>query len=155
MPFQIRHAQRSDAALLVEFNLAMARETEDRALEPGTLRSGVDAVFDDETRGFYVVATSNDGGDAPHSPVGALLVTYEWSEWRGAPFWWIQSVYVAADWRGRGAYRAMHAWVESRAREAGACGLRLYVEKHNATARRVYEFLGMRETPYDLLEVEF
>ncbi len=147
--FQIRRAERRDLPALVDFNLAMARETEDRQLDPGTLRSGVGAVFDDEARGFYVVAEC-DG-----ATVGALLVTYEWSEWRGAPFWWIQSVYVAPAFRGRGAYRALHDRVAKLAREAGACGLRLYVEKNNRRARRVYEFLGMRETPYDLLEIEF
>lgn len=146
---KIRRAERSDAASLVEFNLAMASETEDRALDPATLRSGVDAVFDDPTRGFYVVA-ENDGAAA-----GGLLVTYEWSEWRGAPFWWIQSVYVVRAFRGQGVYRALHARVERWAREAGACGLRLYVEKHNSRARRIYEFLGMSETPYDMLEIEF
>jgi GNAT superfamily N-acetyltransferase len=147
--FEIRRAERSDAPSIVDFNLAMASETEDRALDPATLRSGVDAVFDDETRGFYVVVES--GGRV----AGALLVTYEWSEWRGAPFWWIQSVYVAPEFRSRGAYRAMHDRVAEWARDDGACGLRLYVEKHNAKARRVYEFLGMHETPYDLLEIEF
>lgn len=147
--FRIRPAERRDLPSLIDFNLAMARETEDRKLDPGTLRSGVGAVFDDETRGFYLVAEC-DGVTA-----GALLVTYEWSEWRGAPFWWIQSVYVTPKFRGRGAYRAMHDRVAKLARDAGACGLRLYVEKNNQRARRVYEFLGMRETPYSLLEIEF
>ncbi len=147
--FQIRRAERRDLPALVEFNLAMARETEGRELDPGTLGSGVGAVFDDEARGFYLVVEC-DGTTA-----GGLLVTYEWSEWRGAPFWWIQSVFVTPAFRGRGAYRAMHEHVAKLARDAGACGLRLYVEKHNQRARRVYEFLGMRETPYDLLEIEF
>jgi GNAT superfamily N-acetyltransferase len=146
---QVRRATREDADSLVEFNAAMAAETEDRALDSATLRAGVDAVFDDEARGFYLVA-EHDGRAA-----GALMVTFEWSEWRNAPFWWIQSVYVAPDARGRGVYRALHARVESEARSAGACGLRLYVEKENDRARRVYEFLGMRETVYDMLEVEF
>jgi GNAT superfamily N-acetyltransferase len=146
---EIRRAVRGDAEALVGFNLAMARETEDRALDLSTLREGVDAVFADDGRGFYLVAQSGE------AVIGALLVTYEWSEWRGASFWWIQSVYVDPGHRGGGVYRALHESVSGQARKAGACGLRLYVEKHNARARRVYEFLGMRETHYDMLEIEF
>ena len=33
-------------------------------------------------------------------PVGALLLTREWSDWRNGWFWWIQSVYVAPEGRG-------------------------------------------------------
>ena len=146
---QVRRATRRDAETLIAFNSAMATETEDRALDAATLRAGVEALFDDETRGFCLVA--KDAG----RPAGALMVTFEWSEWRNAAFWWIQSVYVAPDLRGRGVYRALHARVEREAREAGACGLRLYVEKENDRARRIYEFLGMRETVYDMLEIEF
>ena len=146
---EVRRATRRDADTLVAFNRAMADETEDRELDPATLREGVDALFDDPARGFYLIAQS--GG----RPAGALMVTFEWSDWRNAPFWWIQSVDVAPPLRGRGVYRALHARVEAEARRAGACGLRLYVEKQNERARRVYELLGMRETVYDMLEVEF
>ena len=91
----------------------MASETEDRTLDSATLRAGVGALLDDEARGFYLVAEDAGG------PAGALMVTFEWSDWRNAPFWWIQSVYVAPDLRGRGVYQALHARVESEARSAG------------------------------------
>ena len=31
-------------------------------------------------------------------------------------------------------------------------GLRLYVEKHDNSAKKVYESLGMKKTPYEIYE---
>ena len=81
--------------------------------------------------GFFVVAES--GGEV----AGALLVTYEWSDWRNARFWWIQSVYVRPEHRRRGIYRELHEFVRARARAAGGvAGFRLYVERENVDAQR-------------------
>ena len=52
-------------------------------------------------------------------------------------------------------YRALHAEVERRARAAGACGIRLYVEQENSGAQAVYRRLGMDRTHYQLFETEF
>jgi ribosomal protein S18 acetylase RimI-like enzyme len=58
--------------------------------------------------------------------------------------------------RREGAFRALYAEVETRARAAPeVVGLRLYVEKHNARAQATYRELGMEITPYDLLECSF
>ena len=81
------------------------------------------------------------------------MVTPEWSDWRNGFFWWVQSVYVRPDARRKGVYRALYAEVKRLA--AGrddVCGLRLYVERENRDARRVYERLGMTETAYRLYE---
>ncbi len=146
----IRAATPDDAGVLVEFNRAMARETEDKELDPVQLRAGVDAVFADASRGRYVLALS--GGE----PVGALLLTYEWSDWRNGVFWWIQSVYVTPGARGKGVFGALYRHVESEAREAAdVCGLRLYVDLENERAQRVYEALGMAPSHYRFYEVDF
>jgi GNAT superfamily N-acetyltransferase len=143
----IREAVRSDANAIVRFNLAMAEETEGKRLSIPVLTAGVNSVFDDPSKGFYVVA--EDGG----RPVGSLLVTPEWSDWRNAFYWWIQSVYVEPASRNRGVYASLHRWVEGAARSAGrVCGLRLYVDAGNATARVVYERVGMRRSRYDFFE---
>ena len=127
----------------------MARETEDLELSEERVRAGVLAVFDSAARGFYVVA--EQAGEI----AGALMVTNEWSDWRNAYFWWIQSVYVAPAARRRGVYRALHQFVIDSARSSGACGVRLDVEKQNRGAQSTYETLGMHETHYRMLEVEF
>ena len=145
----IRVAAKSDAAAMVEFNQAMALETEGKSLDDAVLSRGVDAVFDDPQKGFYVV-TEIDG-----EIVGGLMVTFEWSDWRNGWFWWIQSVYIRPQMRGRSLYSKMYEFVKKRAEEAGnVCGFRLYVEKENDHAQAVYRKLGMIETYYLMFEEE-
>ena len=87
--------------------------------------------------------------------IAALLITYEWSDWRNGQFWWIQSVYVRAAFRGAGVYRALHDAVVARARDhGGVCGIRLYVETDNTVAQRAYESVGMNELSYRIFEQE-
>lgn len=144
---QVRKARAEDAASLVQFNQAMALETEGKHLDEETLTAGVEAVLSNDERGFYVVAES--AGEV----AGGLLVTREWSDWRNAWFWWIQSVYVVPQARGKGLYRELSAFVWAMALEAGdVCGIRLYVEKENRVAQTVYERLGMHETEYLMYE---
>ena len=143
----VRLAVAGDAWTLAEFNRAMALETESRVLEIEHLRPGVEAVLQDPGNGFFVVAES-DG-----AVVGALLVTYEWSDWRNGRFWWIQSVYVRPGYRRRGVYRRLHEFVRERARAtAEVVGFRLYVERENVDAQRTYSALGMHETAYRMYE---
>lgn len=144
---KIRLAKEPDIDALVEFNQAMAFETEGKRLDEATLTAGVRAVFSKGDRGFYVVAEENG------KVLGGLLVTREWSDWRNAWFWWIQSVYVVPEARGKGFYRELSAFVWAMAREAGdVCGIRLYVEKENRVAQAVYQRLGMHETEYLMYE---
>ena len=145
----IRTATPDDVDALVEFNQAMALETEGKSLDPAVLKDGVSAVFNEERKGFYVVA--DDGG----SVAAGLMVTTEWSDWRNGWFWWIQSVFVRPEHRGGGLYGRMYQFVKDRAAEAGdVCGFRLYVEKGNERAQRVYEKLGMERTYYLMYEEE-
>jgi ribosomal protein S18 acetylase RimI-like enzyme len=81
------------------------------------------------------------------------MITSEWSDWRDGLFWWIQSVYVTPEQRGQGIYRALYAEVLALARaERGICGLRLYVEKDNQSAQKVYRSLSMEDTGYLVFE---
>ena len=142
---QVRDAVRADLAFLVECNAAMALETEHKTLDREVLTRGTRAVFDDPSRGFYLVA-ERDG-----EKVGCLLITFEWSDWRNGDWWWFQSVYVVPHARRGGVFRALHAEVERRARAAPrVIGLRLYVERDNAHAKRTYASLGMEEEPYEV-----
>lgn len=144
---EIRKARKEDIDALVCFNEAMASETEGKKLPTETLRLGVEAVFNDPQKGFYVVAL--DAG----APVGGLLVTFEWSDWRNGWFWWIQSVYVLPEYRGQRVYTQLYDFVKNEASRSGnICGYRLYVEKENENAQRVYERVGMKQTYYLMYE---
>lgn len=150
----IRPARTEDVDALVRFSAAMALETEGRRLDETRLRRGTQAVLDSPARGFYTVAELTDR--SPRLVVGQLLVTFEWSDWRNAAFWWIQSVYVDAAWRRRGVYRTMHESILEQARRRDdVCGVRLYVERENDVARTVYEKVGLGASSYHVFEEDF
>lgn len=143
----VRPAHPDEAPLIASFQLAMARETEDLELAPETVTAGVQAVFDDPSKGRYWMAEL-DGVVA-----GGLLTTFEWSDWRGATVLWIQSVYVQPEYRGRGVYRALYQHLVDRVEDdPELAGIRLYVERTNEPAQAVYERLGMTREHYDLYE---
>ena len=146
----IREATRDDVDMLVSFQRSLALETEDKRLDPNLLHRGVVAILCSPERGFYLV------GEMQGYVVGGLLVTYEWSDWRNATFWWIQSVYVASECRLKGIYRAMHEHVYKAARSRrDVCGIRLCVDRNNTIAQQIYTRLGMVKSHYDLFEVDF
>lgn len=147
---RIRPAYPREIATLVEFNRALARETEGRELDAQRLRKGVEAVFGDPSRGTYYLALRGD------EPQGALLITSEWSDWRNGTFWWIQSVYVVPAARRSGVFRQLYEHVLGRARaNPDVCGLRLYVDHENQGAQGVYRRLGMHEARYRFFELDF
>jgi len=147
MEVAVRAATPADVKFLVEGNARMALETENLTLDRQRLRTGVEAVFADAERGFYLIA------EVDGEPAGQMMITYEWSDWRNAVFWWIQSVYTVPKMRGRGVFKALYAAVEEMAEQrGGVCGLRLYVEAHNEAAQATYRRCGMSETVYRMFE---
>ena len=146
----IRQATLLDTATIADFNSRMAWETEHRRLDLDRVQKGVTALLHDSSKGTYFVAESDD------SMVGQLLITFEWSDWRNGTFWWIQSVYVVDDFRGRGVFRALFQHVHKLAKDGpDVCGLRLYVEGGNDGAQGTYTRLGMKRTSYEIFETDF
>jgi GNAT superfamily N-acetyltransferase len=144
---QVRIAESTDIETIAELNTAMAWETEQKRLNPATIRRGIRAVLDDSDYGFYVVAEQND------QVVGCLMITYEWSDWRSGRFWWIQSLYVRPDSRRHGVFKRLHDFVKAQAlQHAEVCGLRLYVEQSNQVAQQAYRQIGMLPTTYQMYE---
>lgn len=153
---RIRQATLQDLDVLTTFSAAMALETEGRRLDLARLRSGTQAVIDRPERGQYYVADLHRNHPADTVTVGQLLITYEWSDWRNAQFWWIQSVYVEPTWRRQGVYRAMHQTVMALAQSrADVCGVRLYVEDDNTIAKGVYGRVGLSPSSYQIYESDF
>lgn len=150
----IRPAREEDVEAIVAFSAAMALETEGRRLDLTRLHEGTLALLRTPDRGFFTVAELAHGPSPPI--IGQLMITFEWSDWRNAVFWWIQSVYVAPAWRRRGVYRRMHRSIIDLAQSrAGVCGIRLYVEAGNETARRVYSRVGLSVSSYQVYETDF
>lgn len=146
----IRKAKPSEAGIIAAHNQAMAMETEGKKLDPATVDAGCRAVFEDESKGFYLVA-EKDG-----QVVGQLMITTEWSDWRNGDFWWIQSVYVPPEHRQQGIFRSLYDRLVELARQSpNVCGLRLYTHEANTDAHATYRSLGMKQTPYLAFEIEF
>jgi len=154
MPLIIRDARTDDAALIARWMIALAWETEHKALDPDVVARGVLAVFEQPARGRYFIGERNvDGATVA---VGVLMLTHEWSDWRDGDWWWIQSVYVDPGHRRHGVYRALYEHVHALAKATPeVCGLRLYVERENANAQRTYASLGMSDAGYAIYEDEF
>ena len=132
----------------------MALETEGRQLDQNKLLEGTLSLLDSSERGFFMVAEMPQG--TPPQLVGQLMITYEWSDWRNAVFWWVQSVYVAPAWRRQGIFRRMHDTIVARAKaDPKVCGIRLYVERDNRTAQTVYQRLGLAPSAYAVYEQDF
>ncbi|QYZ79465.1 N-acetyltransferase [Methanofollis formosanus] len=146
----LRRGVATDAAVIAEYNIAMALETEAKILDPATVRRGVEAVIADPAKGFYLLAET-DG-----LVVGQAMVTFEWSDWRDGLFWWVQSVYVHPDARRQGVFARLFGALEAEGRRRPeVVGLRLYVDQENLAAQKTYRRLGMAVSNYALMEREF
>ena len=140
---KIRNATLADLNRIVEFNIALAWESERKALQREVVTKGVEAALRDARKCLFFVAEI--GG----AVVGQTMVTFEWSDWENGFLWWIQSVFVDAAYRRRGVFRALHEHVRELAiQDQDVRGLRLYVHATNAKAIETYRRLGMPKTEY-------
>jgi GNAT superfamily N-acetyltransferase len=131
-----------DVALIAQFQVDMAMESEGLTLDAEKVLNGVSAVMKDNSKGKYLVARLDE------HIIASLMITREWSDWNCEWYWWIQSVYVLPSYRGKGIFSAMYSKVKEMAREEGVAQIRLYVDKENIKARNVYQRLGMNECHY-------
>jgi ribosomal protein S18 acetylase RimI-like enzyme len=144
---EIREAIPEDALYIIDFQLKMAMETESVALDYHTVTKGVHSVFEDAAKGRYYVATEDN------QVIGSLMITYEWSDWRFGQVLWIQSVYIVPESRGKGVYGLMYKHIQNLITpDSGYRGIRLYVDKTNIHAQKVYEKLGMNSEHYQMYE---
>jgi GNAT superfamily N-acetyltransferase len=143
----IRSAIQTDARFIAKSQIEMARESESLILDIVTVAKGVSAVFANPAMGGYIVAES-DG-----KLVGCALTLYEWSDWRNGNVIWIHSVYVVPELRRAGVFRTMYGHLKEKvSRDTSLRGLRLYVERKNEIAQKVYESIGMSKEHYEMYE---
>lgn len=160
----IRRAERRDIPAIVEFQIAMALETENLNLDRELVTRGVAVPFERENVALYFVAdvetatdgaAESDGGESPsgsaglRQTVGCLMVTQEWSDWRCGTIYWIQSVYTMPYFRNRGVFKRLYNHVRSVVEgDPNIAGIRLYAEEQNERAHKVYQALGMQREHY-------
>lgn len=146
MEYEIGVGDVTDIAAITQFQIDMALESEGAKLDGNRVLRGVTAVMTDSNKGVYLVARIGS------QRVASLMITREWSDWNNEWYWWVQSVYVVPAYRERGLFRAMYAKVRELAMQDGVSQVRLYVDKTNISARKVYERIGMKECHYLMYE---
>jgi len=143
----IQKATPHDIDVLIDFQQKLAFESEGVTLNADILRKGLTALFADPTKGFYFVARENTEVIACH------MITFEWSDWRNGMVWWIQSVYVKDTHRQKGIFKMMFDnLLAIMNADPSIIGLRLYVDKTNARAMKVYEAMSMDGSHYTVYE---
>ena len=143
---EIRKGLESDLDTLVDFMILMAKETEDLNLKDEILRQGIKAALVDEQKGIYYIAEING------HIAGSLMTTFEWSDWRNNWVLWVQSVYTHPSFRGKGVYKALYENLKAKVYRGEYAGIRLYVDKTNTSAQKVYKQLGMDGNHYNFYE---
>ena len=144
----IRRATPADIPVLVDFQTRLAMESENVTLDKTILARGMQAMFNDPSKGEYFIAEIK--GEA----VGCHMITYEWSDWRNGVVYWLQSVYVKESFRKAGVLRQMFEALRQRINADDSIkGLRLYVDNTNARAQKVYEAMGMNGNHYSVYEL--
>ena len=142
----ITRGEACDIDSIVQFQADMAMESEGCLLDREKVAKGVAAAMLDESKGMYWVAKF-DG-----KTIGSLMITREWSDWNNEWYWWIQSVYVAPEYRRQGVYKAMYMKVKDAAKGSNVSQIRLYADRSNLSAQKVYKSLGMHESHYLMFE---
>lgn len=144
---EIRKAKSSDSERIVELQLKMAQETEGLELNKDVVSKGVSGVFQEPSRGTYWVA--EDNGEV----LGVLLAIPEWSDWRNGTVLWIHSLYVIPEARRQGVFKQLYLNLKEQVQHSPELvGLRLYVDRQNKSAQKIYDKLGMNKDHYELYE---
>ena len=143
----IHKADKSHINIIIDFQVVMAQETEGLMLDPNVVRKGVEHLFQKPEKGqYYLVELEGE-------IIACTLTVPEWSEWRNGTVLWIHSVYVKPEHRRKGVFRFIYDYLKNKVIvNEELMGLRLYVEKENNKAQKVYESLGMNGEHYKLYE---
>ena len=144
--YVIRRAIITDLSRLVEFTLSEAKEAEGISLNRERARKGIQAALEDESVAVYWVLQTR-----PDEIAGNISVVKEWSNWKAGYYWWIQSLYIKPEHRGRGLTKRLIQTVRESAKQSRALDLRLYVHKNNERAMKAYVRAGFVHADYRIM----
>lgn len=144
MSYTVRPATVSDLEKLVQFTIAEAVDAEGSEIG-ANVREGVLSALEDNSFATYWVMEF-DGG-----VVGNVSVVKEWSDWNAGYYWWIQSMFIEPEHRGKGLIKLLLETVQREAAKAQALELRLYVHKDNSSAISAYLKNGFGPSDYQIM----
>jgi GNAT superfamily N-acetyltransferase len=146
MTFDIRRATSADIERLVSFAVAEAKEAEGATKDLNRVRQGIRTALGDDAIAMYWVLEKKETGI-----VGNVSIVKEWSDWNSGHYWWIQSMYILPEFRGKGLMERLIQTLKDAARQEGALELRLYVHKNNAQAVIAYQKAGFFDSDYRIM----
>ena len=146
MTFLVREATVDDLEPLVSLTLAEAAEAEGHELSSEVVQAGIKAGLENPEVARYWVLEQKQTG-----VIGSISIVKEWSDWHASHYWWIQSLFIEPEFRGRGLLRHLLADVREKARLENVVELRLYVHRNNDRAIRAYEKAGFLESPHKIM----
>jgi len=143
----LRMACMEDAEKIARNNIMLAMESENLRINYEDTLKGVRQIIKHREKGFYLVAEENN------EIIGQVMVTYEWSDWRGMDIWWLQSIYVNKEWRREGIMKMLMEKIKKMAGN-NVFALRLYLHESNENAIEAYKKVGMKKMPYFIFSME-
>jgi len=144
--YSIRKAIPSDLDALIRFTLQEALEAEGAEKNVEGVRRGVLAAFADPPAATYWMVETREG-----QVVGSTSSITEWSDYNGGYYWWVQSIFIVPEHRGRGVVDLLLDHLARTAKAAGALDLRLVVHHSNRRALRAYQRCGFAVAPYVIM----
>lgn len=147
--FAVRRADVKDLPTLVDFAVWEAQEAEGITKARECVLAGVKRGLEDNEIARYWV-----GEDAQGNMLGNISVVREWSNWNAGFYWWIQSMFIVPEQRGRGLMHLLVEKVIEAARSENALDIRLCVHRDNARAAKAYRKIGFRDASYRVMSME-
>jgi GNAT superfamily N-acetyltransferase len=146
----IRKAVSDDAEAIRDFQLACAKETEQKTLHPHIVEKGVLYVLSlmctPASVGEYVVAVNEED-----EVIGCCLLQIQFSDWNCGFYLNVESVYVHPDYRGIGVLQSLYRYAEQFALRGGqTCELRSTVSTENKAMQAGIQKVQMEKTVYQV-----
>ena len=143
---KVRRADINDLPVLIEFILKEALASEGSIKDSKKLEKGIRTALEDASVAMYWVLVDESG-----NPVGSVSALREWSDWNAGYYWWIQSMYLAPDHRGKGYMPLLIDAVTAEMEKQNGLELRLYVHKGNERAIAAYQKASFEKSPYEIM----
>lgn len=143
MTLTIQPATQSDVEALVKFSRALNQEdpdfTGETRFDDTAARTALQGFVDNPALGRAWLILDGD------VPIGYVILTLGYSlEYHGRDAF-IDEIYIAADYRGRGIGTYVMQFVEDEARKLGVNALHLEVERANKPAQTLYQKMGFED----------
>ena len=146
LAIEIIEADLTQLDYLVQANIDLALETEALNLDYKTVEAGTKAVLEEPKLGLYFIAMHQ--GEV----IASMLITKEWSDWRNNNNAWIQSLFVQKPYRSQGVFKQLFKHLEKLCNKGVFSGIRLYADRHNQNAIKIYQNLGLNDQHYIFFE---